>query len=485
MKKWWLAVAFLAGVLVAAVVLLVAFPRFVEAFIERELTGYLSDRPMPLPYHTLNPSSLRIMIGEAIPELYTELTQPMLERLDRVVEETYEVHLETARNQLSSDEDVVSYLDRTGLLDEMNLDQEAALREVQAIDVSAHRFEPIGEFTEYYSSSPPDAPVRSPAEFEEMGAVILGWPVYYPYTWRHHADFTRHIVSEASAYVVVPNEYWHKGVELFLAQTGVSLDNVRFVYVLLDDVWSRDYGPNTVEAGPDGTPVLVANPYFPNGTPFQKGDVEVPLEMGRYLGVPVYHLPLVIEGGNIHSDGQGTFVMFDSVLYHNPDFTVPKLERVLEQYLGCQRLILFPSLKDELCGHIDMAVKFLDASTVIVAQAPPGFIWHDDFEAIAEQLAQTPSATGENYKVVRVPLADDSNDSINFWSYTNSLILNDKVIVPQFDVEHDQEALEIYRQAMPGYEIVGVYFGDHPVGSAHCTSKEIPASLTDSLPVGR
>ena len=55
MKKWWLAVAFLAGVLVAAVVLLVAFPRFMEALIERELTGYLSDRPMPLPYHTLNP----------------------------------------------------------------------------------------------------------------------------------------------------------------------------------------------------------------------------------------------------------------------------------------------------------------------------------------------------------------------------------------------------------------------------------------------
>ena len=47
--------------------------------------------------------------------------------------------------------------------------------------------------------------------------------------------------------------------------------------------------------------------------------------------------------------------------------------------------------------------------------------------------------------------------------------------------EWDEEALEIYRQAMPGYEVVGVYFGDHPVGSVHCTSKEIPATLTDTL----
>ena len=478
MKKR-LAIAFLAGIFVAAFVLLFAFPKLMEALIERELGGYLTDRPMPLPYHTLNPSSLRVMIGEAIPELYTELSQGMLDRLYRTVQETYQVHLETAENPPSSDEEMVSYLERAGLLDEMNLDRATALREIQAIDESAHYFEPIGSFTEYHSSSLPAGPVRLPAEFEEIGAVILGWPVYYPYTWWHHAEFTQHVVSEAWAYVIVPNQFWQKGVELFLAQRGVPLDRVRFIYVTIDDVWSRDYGPNTVESA--AGPVIVANPYFPNGTPFQKGDAEVALEMGRYLGVPVYHLPLVIEGGNIHSDGQGTFIMFDSVLFHKPYYTVPNLERVLEQYLGCQRLILLPSLEDELCGHIDMAVKFLDASTVMVAQSRPGFIWHDDFEAIAERLAQTSSADGQNYRVVRIPLADDSNDSINFWSYTNSLVLNDKVIVPQFGVERDEEALEIYGQAMPGYEVVGVYFGDHAVGSVHCTSKEIPATLTDRL----
>jgi len=480
MKKW-LALAFLAGIVVAAVLSLVVFPKAKEALIERELVGYLTDRPMPLPYHTMNPSSLRFTIGEAIPELYTELTQGMLDRLHGVVQDTYAVHLETAKHPLSSDQDVVGYLDRAGLLDEMGLDPDAALGEIQAIDVSAHYLEPAGSFTEYHSASPPPAPARLPAEHEEIGAVLLGWPVYYPYTWQYHADFTQHVVSDAWAYVIVPNGFWQKGVELFLAQAGVPLDRVRFIYVMFDDVWSRDYGPNTVESGPDGTPVIVANPYLPNGTPFQKGDAEVALEMGRYLGVPVYHLPLIIEGGNIHTDGQGTFVMFDSVLYHNPDYDLPRLERVLEQYLGCQRLILFPSLEGELCGHIDMAVKFLDPSTVIVAQSRPGFIWHDDFEAMAERLAETPSATGENYRVIRAPLADQDNASINFWSYTNSLILNEKVIVPQFGVESDQEALDIYRQAMPGYEVVGVYFGEHPVGSVHCTSKEIPATLIDMV----
>jgi len=472
--------AFLVGILLTAVVTLVAFPKVKEALIERELAGYFTDRPLPLPYHVFNPSSLRVMIGEAIPELYTELTQGMLERLFGVVQETYPVHLEAAQSPPSSNEEIVSYLDRSGLLDEMGLDADAALQEVQVIDVSAHYFEPVGSFTEYYSSSPPEGPVRLPAEHEEMGAVLLGWPVYYPYTWRYHAEFTQHIVSEAWAYVIVPNEFWQKGVELFLDNQQVPLDKVRFMYIAIDDVWSRDYGPNAVESA--AGPVIVANPYFPNGTPFQKGDYEVAFEVGRYLGIPVYHLPLIIEGGNIHSDGQGTFIMFDSVLYQNQDYSVSRLERVLEQYLGSERLILIPSLEGEICGHIDMAVKFLDTSTVLVAQSNPDFVWHDDFEAIAERLAQTPSASGENYTVFRVPLADQSNDSLNFWSYTNSLILNDKVIVPQFGVEWDEEGLDIYRQAMPGYDVVGVYFGDHPVGSVHCTSKELPASLTDTLP---
>jgi agmatine deiminase len=481
-KQWVVALlAFLAGILVCAVVLLVAFPKVKEALIEKELIGYLSDEPMPLPYHTLNQSSLRIVVGEAIPELYTELTQPMLERLMGVVQETYPVHLETAQNPPSSDEEMVTYLDSTGVLAELDLDWNTAYQDIQAIDATAHHFEPLGSYTQYHYGSPPADPVRLPAEFEEIGAVTLGWPVYYPYMWQHFADFTDQIVSQAWAYVVVPNESWQKGVELFLAHKEVPLDKVRFMYVQLDDVWSRDYGPSTVESGPSHRPVLVANPYFPNGTPYQKGDAEVPLAMGRYLGVPVYRLPLVIEGGNVQSDGQGTFIMFDSVLYHNPDYTVAKLKHVLGQYFGCERLILLPTLSDELCGHIDMVVKIVDPGTVLVAQSQPKFKWYGEFEAIAERMAETPSATGENYEVVRVPMADDSNDSINFWSYVNSLILNDKVIVPQFGLELDQQALEIYGQAMPDHEVVGVYFGDFPLGASHCTSKEIPATLTDML----
>ena len=40
-------------------------------------------------------------------------------------------------------------------------------------------------------------------------------------------------------------------------------------------------------------------------------------------------------------------------------------------------------------------------------------------------------------------------------AYTNSLILNNKVLVPQYGISEDIQALEVYRQAMPGYEVIG------------------------------
>jgi len=468
---------FVAGIAVCAIVLLAAFPALKQALIESELLGYITERPMPLPYHTINQSSLRPLLGEGLPGLYPELTDALLERIMAAIKKTYALHIEAAQTPPSSDEEMVNYLDRAGLLAQMNLDRDTALREIQAVDPALHYLEPLAEFTEYYSLTPPAAPVRLPAEFEEIGAVVIGWPVYYPYSWQRHADLTRYVAAEAWVYVFVPNEYWQKAVELFLTHAQAPLDQVRFLYAPLDDVWLRDNGPTTVESGPDAKPVMVVAPYLPNGIPYAKGDSELPLELARYLGVPAYRLPLVIEGGNITSDGQGTFVMFDSALYHNPEVTKERLERMLADYFGCQRLILLPMLKEDMTGHIDMVVKFLDVNTVLVAQSDPKYRWYNDFEAIAERLAQTPSATGQNYTVQRVLLADNDNNSLNYWTYVNSLILNHKVIVPVFGVEQDEQALELYRRLMPGYEVVGVNFADFPVGSVHCNTKEIPASL--------
>ncbi|WP_353087716.1 agmatine deiminase family protein, partial [Flavobacterium sp.] len=66
-----------------------------------------------------------------------------------------------------------------------------------------------------------------------------------------------------------------------------------------------------------------------------------------------------------------------------------------------------------------------------------------------------------------------NNESVNFWSYINSLTLNGSVIITVFGVSEDIVALDAYRQAMPNYKIIGINFSKYPVGSVHCQTKEM------------
>jgi len=457
-------IVFMAGIVTSALVILFIFPPIGQIVAEKMVVGFLTDPPQPIPFHTFGPEDIAILLSDDI-----QVSKKTAERIVRALKKEYATLYDIAANPPSSDREMVSYLERSGILSELNLDREEALREIGMIDSSVHYLEPAEPFTQYHALAPPDVSVRLAAEFEKIGSVTLAWPIYYPYRWKHHAQFAGYVVSEAKANIIVPNRFWQKGVELFMTQKRIPLDRVRFIYVPSEDVWTRDYGPTTVESVSDDRMFFISNTYLTNKIPYQKGDSESAIEMGRYFGLPVHRLPLVVEGGNIVTDGQGTFIMHDSVLHRNPDVNLEKLEKIMGGYYGCKRLILFPELKGELTGHIDGAVKYIDVDTVMVAQSKPGHVWHDDLETMAGQLAETPSATGQNYEVIRIPLPEDFPAG-----YINSLTLNGKVIIPLFGVEEDEIAHEIYRKSMRDHEIVGINYRDFPVGAVHCQSKEMP-----------
>lgn len=453
-------------------------PYIKRAIIQRELIKYVRcefSEFLPLPYHIFTPSSVRQMIGEALPELYPFLDDKMVERIYHTMAEKNAPHLDAAKNPPDSDADMVMYMAGTGLLSQLNLSGDAALARLHTLDARPHALIPLRNHTEYHSAEAPRGEIVLPAEFEPIKAVLIAWPIYYPYNWTKHTDLLKSIISaNADAHIVLPDECWQKGVELFLSMHKVPLDRVRFIHIPLDNVWIRDYGPTAVYQRSSGRMLLIANPYLPNGEPFPKRDAEVPVDLGRYYGVPVYRLPLIIEGGNIISDGRGTSIMFDSVLRRNPDTTEKALRAVLKEYLGIHRLVLLECLAGEITGHIDMVVRFIDADTIMVAESDPSYKWHGDFERIASRISTLKSAHGIPYRIIRVPIADNDNESVNFWSYINSLIVNDTVIVPVFGVPQDDTAIALYRKAMPHHKIATVNMRSYQVGSVHCQSKEIP-----------
>ncbi len=63
----------------------------------------------------------------------------------------------------------------------------------------------------------------------------------------------------------------------------------------------------------------------------------------------------------------------------------------------------------------------------------------------------------------------------SYFTYTNSLIVNKTVIVPIYGFSQDTTALRIYRDAMPGYRVVGINCAGmiSASGAVHCITKEI------------
>jgi len=481
MRKRGSALTFLAGGAAGIAAVLWLWPEVFRTVFTAMARRFLRRRVMPMPYHLLDKRTLRSFMHEAPPLVRLAVTDPFLENIQSVIQETQRTHLQAAQNPPASDTAVVHYLAQTGLLEEIGLDTATALGEIRGLDASLHHLQPKSPFTEYHGPTPPAAPVRLPGEFEPIGAVILAWPVFYPYRWRWHAEFAAQVTTEAEAHILVPNAFWQKGVELYLRQRQIPLQGIRFLHIPTDDVWTRDYGPTVVLRESDGQSLVIANPYAPRLSPYTKSNNEVPLALGRYYGVPVHRLPLVMEGGNIHSDGQGTFILFDATFARNPDVSPDRLEDMFRRFFGAKRLIVLPTLTHEGTGHIDMAVKFLDVDSLLVAQSRPGQRWHGEFEALAEQLGQMSSSSGRRYRIVRGPIVEDRRFQFHFWSYINSLTLNSKVIIPRFGVETDRLAQRIYQEHMPGYEIVAIDFRDFPVGASHCQSKEVPLPLVLGL----
>jgi agmatine deiminase len=323
-----------------------------------------------------------------------------------------------------------------------------------------------------YPTAPPPGGSTLPGEYAPLDAVLLNWPWHYASRWSHHADFTRAVI-EADARVLLLSDERQDQQELqqYLGAAGLPLDRIDVLEAPVDDVWMRDYGPTFVRK-PDGSAALIANPYVPAEHPYRKGDNSVSLVVGAALGLPVYRFPLQIEGGNLVSDGYGLMITSTATLDRNPELSRADVAKIFAHYFGCDRTEFIEALPAEVTGHADMTVRFVDASTAVVASAPTGHRWARYFDEVAAQIAKLSSASGAPYTVHRLPIAVSKRYATAFWSYVNCLQVNGTTIVPVFGEPTDAPALAFFESLGKG-PVVGIDYSDFLVGSVHCQSKEI------------
>lgn len=311
-------------------------------------------------------------------------------------------------------------------------------------------------------------PRRFVAEWEPAYGTLIRWPLGIP------ADLVVELAKDDSLYVLVANETQKQQAMYTFSSWNVNLEHCRFIFAPTNSHWTRDWGPHYVfnEVGIGG----IADPYF-DGYPWVPGcflpsgekhphyaknskdgryqlDNAVNAILADTFNCPLISLPIYLTGGNVMVDGRKTAIATQQMLDENfPAFSQEEFMQIAADSLGISNFIIVDNPEINGIQHIDCYAKFLDEETILVKEVPS---WHPEYlccEALADHLAGESNAYGEPYNIVRIFCGTYSG--INAAAYTNSLILNTKVLVPLFGIPEDQQALQVYEQAMPGYEVIG------------------------------
>ena len=321
------------------------------------------------------------------------------------------------------------------------------------------------------AGTPPTAPVTNVAEFEHSQGVLVAYATNYggfgiPY------NLISRMAEIVPVTVAVRNSSQQYQVRESLQQNGVDVNNVNFVLGAVDSYWARDFGPWFVIDGNDQFGVAD----FTYNRPIRPNDDAHMAIMAQYLDINHYDFPLVHTGGNYMTDGYGMSASTDLVLEENGNLTEAQVRQLASDYLGIETYHITIDPQGDYIAHIDCWGKFLDVDKVLIAQLPQNASRYQEYEDVANYFANATSSWGNKYQVYRVfePGSVVSNART---PYTNSLILNDHVFVPVTGIDYDDDAIEVYRQAMPGYTIVPIMEKSDAqwvnTDALHCRTHEI------------
>ena len=335
-------------------------------------------------------------------------------------------------------------------------------------------------------TDPPDSIVYTPAEFDSVAGIIFAWEAYSTLL----TELIKEVAEEDTAWIVVDNTSEENSVSNTLTNANVNMDHVVFQVIPTNSVWIRDYGPWWI-IEPENSRAIIDLIY---NRPRPLDDT-YPESAAEYFGINYYGLGLIEAGGNMLLDGQGAVivsnVIFDGSQGFDPNLTQDQLEQYFLDYFGVHKVIVTPHLINDGTGHIDMFVKLINDTTVIVGEyenQSAGFSGNYDIcNQVANQLANETNGAGRPFNIVRMPMPPYNNGIT--YTYINSLIVNNKVLVPIYgfstEFANDDSVLVLYETIMPGVEAIG--FDCNQIipanGAIHCIAMKVPA-LPETIACG-
>lgn len=333
-----------------------------------------------------------------------------------------------------------------------------------------------------------------PAEFAPHTATWLSWP-HKEASWPgkihtifpRYAEFVKYLSYSERVCINVRDEAMKAFALEQISAAGADLTRVQFFFHPTNDAWCRDHGPAfLINPLAEHKKVVVDWNYNAWGgkyPPFDLDDV-IPTRIAEKLGLPVYYPGIIMEGGSVDFNGNGTVMTSKQCLLNenrNPHLNQGQIEQYLMDYYGVQQVLWVDEgiIGDDTDGHIDDTVRFVSESTVITVVEEDK--QDENYEILQQNLRQLKSMRLHNGKaldIVELPMPDPViwEDQRLPASYGNFYICNKYVIVPTFRQPKDDRVCRIIQECFPKHEVVGIDSTDiiWGLGSFHCLSQQEP-----------
>jgi agmatine deiminase len=340
-----------------------------------------------------------------------------------------------------------------------------------------------------------------PAEWSRHAATWIAWPHHEP-DWPGkigpipwvYAEIARVLAQYERVEILCHDESVRDNAQENLAAHGVAA-NVRLHLVPNDRVWLRDSAPTFVHD--ESGAVQLMNWDFNAWAKYPDfaRDAEVGRAVERITGLPRIEparpdtgARLVLEGGGIETDGEGTLLvteewLLSDVQVRNPGLDRDGYERAFRETLGIRHTIWLGEgcVGDDTHGHVDDIARFVAPGVIVLAfEEDPAD--DENHRRSVDNYRRLMLAGGERgaLKVVKVPYprAVTMQDERLPASYANFYIANDVVLVPTFNDRNDRIALNTLAELFPDRNVVGVHAVDlvWGFGTLHCLTQQEPAA---------
>ena len=340
--------------------------------------------------------------------------------------------------------------------------------------------------------------LRFPAEWEPQEGLLLSfphngndWPGKYGAIQWAFVEYIKKVSNYQQVFLVVKDAAQKEKVGAMLACAMINEDAVTYIEQKTNRSWMRDAGP-----------IMVYNKNKREALQFSfngwakysnyKLDKHIPEAVAKVIGAPLKQVtykgkPVVLEGGALEVNGQGTLITTEECLLdpniqvRNAGFTKEDYESIFKTYFGVTNTIWLKDgiVGDDTHGHIDDLCRFVNASTVVtVVEENKNDANYKPLQENLTILKQSVLENGEPLKVIALPMPKP----IVFEglqlpaSYANFIIINKAVLAPTFNDVADRKALQILADCFPDREVIGINAIDliWGFGTLHCLSQQIP-----------